>query len=170
MGMQRHEFKALYRTHAGELLGYLRRRGAGDAAPDLLAETFLTAWRRRSDLPDAVNRRAWLFGTVRRLLLAHRRTSQQVTPVDDLDDLPSRRPDAPADSMREDLVRQALTRLPEVDRELLTLTVWERLPIVEAAVVVGLSANAARVRLHRARKRLADDPTLRDAIQSTPAP
>lgn len=45
-------------------------------------------------------------------------------------------------------MRQALTRLPEVDRELLTLTVWERLPIVEAAVVVGLSANAARVRLH----------------------
>lgn len=170
MGMQRQEFGELYRTHAGELLGYLRRRGARDAAPDLVAETFLTAWRRRSDLTQEDTRRAWLFGTARRLLLAHHRTSQQVTPTEHLDHLPSRRPDAPADSRRGDLVRQALTRLPEVDRELLTLTVWERLPIVEAAVVVGLSANAARVRLHRARKRLADDPTLRDAIASTPVP
>lgn len=158
MDLTRDEFEALYRAHAPEILGYLRRRGAGDEAQDLLADTFLTAWRRRGDLPAAAQRRAWLFGTARRLLLAlHRGTPTIVaTP------LPQSwsSPQAPDDDGAADDVRAVLAELPDVDRELLTMTVWERLPIVEAGAVLGLSASAARVRLHRARRRLARDPRI----------
>ena len=51
------EFEALYRAVAPELFGYIRRRGSVDAE-DLVAEVFTTAWRRRSELPTAMLRRA----------------------------------------------------------------------------------------------------------------
>jgi RNA polymerase sigma factor (sigma-70 family) len=56
----------------------------------------------------------------------------------------------------------ALARLPEADREVLLLTVWEGLQPREVAEVVGLSTGAVRTRLSRARARLrelvGDDP------------
>ena len=42
----------------------------------------------------------------------------------------------------------------EEDRELLLLVTWEELTPSEAARVLGISALAARSRLHRARRRL----------------
>lgn len=157
--LSRQEFESLYRSHAAEILGYLRRRGAGDDAEDLLADTFLTAWRRRHDLPDADLRRAWLFGTARRLLLARHRENRAMVPTAQAemwtDAAASDRED---DGRAADVVRTALSALPEVDRELLTMTVWERLPVSEAGKVLGLRPSAARVRLHRVRRRLAADP------------
>lgn len=52
-------------------------------------------------------------------------------------------------------VLPAPARLREQDRELLLLIAWDRLEPAEAARTLGLSRIAARVRLHRARKRLA---------------
>jgi RNA polymerase sigma-70 factor, ECF subfamily len=50
-------------------------------------------------------------------------------------------------------VLQALAHLPEKDRELLLLVAWDGLSIGEAAAVLRCSATAAKVRLHRARRR-----------------
>lgn len=52
------------------------------------------------------------------------------------------------------LVADALAGLDGDDRELITLIAWERLSPSEAAVVLGISAPAARKRLQRARQRL----------------
>lgn len=49
----------------------------------------------------------------------------------------------------------ALTRLPEIDREIVRLIGWEQLTIAEAAHVLACTRTAAKVRLHRARRRLA---------------
>jgi RNA polymerase sigma-70 factor (ECF subfamily) len=156
-GISSADFEDLYRSHAPSILGYLRRRANPDDAADLLAETFLTAWRRRSDLPGAEQRRAWLFGTARRVLLAHYRHPAP-TPVDSIE-LPQ--PSVPAlGEASADLVRTVLAELSEPDRELLTLTVWEHLSVAEAGQVLGLTSGAARVRLHRIRQRLAADPRL----------
>jgi RNA polymerase sigma-70 factor (ECF subfamily) len=51
-------------------------------------------------------------------------------------------------------VVDALARLSELDREAITLVAWEGLTPNEAAVVVGRSPVAFRVRLHRAKRRL----------------
>jgi RNA polymerase sigma-70 factor (ECF subfamily) len=53
------------------------------------------------------------------------------------------------------VVLDALARLPEAECEALTLIVWEGLTPQQAAVALGCSAVAVRVRLHRARRRLA---------------
>ena len=60
----------------------------------------------------------------------------------------------------EEAVRDALASLSAVDRELVTLTTWESMTPAEAARVVGITAGTARVRLHRARARLARHPRL----------
>jgi len=164
------EFETLYRANAADILSYLRRRGAGDDAQDLLSETFLVAWRRREALPAPDLQRAWLFSTARRLRLAHHRQHQPTPGLTDTAAAPSR--DTPTDTAANDAVHAALAKLNETDRELLTLTIWEGLTPSEAAAVIGLTAPAARVRLHRARRRLAADPTLaahHDQDKPTPA-
>ena len=53
-------------------------------------------------------------------------------------------------------VAAAFRGLPEADRELLALVAWEGLDNGQVADVLGCSRNAVRIRLHRARARLAD--------------
>jgi RNA polymerase sigma-70 factor (ECF subfamily) len=153
------EFEELFRRTAPEVQGYLLRR-VGDDAQDLLSEVYLTAWRRRADLPGPEHLRAWLFNTARRLILAQareagrRRTAARLASVD-AHPTPW---DEQSDRLRRETIRAALSDLNDIDQELLTLTTWERLTPHEAAVVVGLRPGTARVRLHRARAQLARDP------------
>jgi RNA polymerase sigma-70 factor, ECF subfamily len=167
MGITRNEFEQLYRAHAPEILGYLRRRGTGQDAEDILAETFLVAWRRQRHLPSPDQRRAWLFGTARKLLLAQQRSAPP-RPVAELEPRPLQINDS--DPTTDQLVRTILAELPETDRELLTMTAWEHLTVAEAGRVLGLNATAARVRLHRARHRLAADPRLASLVNTSAAP
>jgi len=148
-------FSALFeRTHAA-LLGYAVRRVADPAdAADVVAETYLVAWRRLEDVPAGDEARPWLFGVARRVLANHYRGE--------------RRRHALADRLRDSLhqvvpgpehhepslVEQAVSTLGDDDRELLRLVAWEELAREEIAVAMGLSRGAVRVRLHRARARL----------------
>ena len=150
------EFEQLYRNTAPELFGYLRRRTTLDAE-DLVAEVFITAWRRRTELPAPELRRAWLFGTARNLLLAEsRRRRHGHELVEGFVDVPSRG-DPDATALRQ-AVADALGRLDAAEREIIELVEWERLSPAEAAVALGIRPGTARVRLHRARQSLAADP------------
>jgi RNA polymerase sigma-70 factor, ECF subfamily len=154
------EFEALFRATREPLLGYLTRRAPAEDAADLLAEVYLVAWRRRADLPSGEERRLWLFGVARRLLAEHHRFAwKRVDAEGDAADAGS--PNGAADDDRRGAaVRAALASLSDVDRELVTLTTWERLSTADAARIVGITAGTARVRLHRARARLARHPRL----------
>lgn len=158
------EFESLYRATAPELFAYLRRRSAPDPE-DLAAEVYAIAWRRRADLPSAFLRRAWLFGTARKLLLAQARQRGQeqnvvehvAATIDSLDTTSVNR-------RLEEGVSAALSRLEPGDRELIMLVEWERMTPAEIAVIFGIRPGTARVRLHRARKALAADPELRELV------
>ena len=174
---ERAEFEALFLDTRTPLLAYLTRRAPAEDAADLLAEVYLVAWRRRADLPAGDERRLWLYGVARRLIAAHHRTSWPATNRAE-ETVPDQAPDdRPADDRRGKVVRRALETLSELDRELVTLTTWEGLSPTEAAHVVGITAGTARVRLHRARGRLAHHPRLRallddpdDDAETDPAP
>lgn len=63
-------FTALFRATHGDLVRYVRARCPRDRVDDVVAETFLTAWRRFEQVPgDDGAARAWLFVTARNLLL-----------------------------------------------------------------------------------------------------
>lgn len=163
----RKDVEELYRRHAGELHGYLYRR-AGQAGADLLGDVFVVSLQRLGDLPEPDLRRAWLFGTARRLLLAAERNTRKRRYAENER---ARFHEPTADNSEVDrsdragAVRDALASLREPDRELIRLTEWERLEITEAAMVLGLRPGTARVRLHRARRALAAHPALQGLFE-----
>jgi RNA polymerase sigma-70 factor (ECF subfamily) len=166
MSGERAQFEGLFRASRGPLLGYLSRRAPEADAADLLAEVYLVAWRRRTELPAGNEQRLWLFGVARRLLAEHHRIAVRRFRAEEEAD--TARPDDSTDDHRDAAVLAALDSLSELDRELVTLTTWEGLSPAEAARVVGITAGTARVRLHRARVRLARHPQLRALLAEGP--
>ena len=66
---------------------------------------------------------------------------------------------SPAAAQEEGQLQDVLAALKQVrqdDQEVLRLAAWEGLTNAELAVALGCSENAATIRLHRARKRLAE--------------
>ena len=56
-------------------------------------------------------------------------------------------------------LNSAMARLNEADRTALTLFYLEEFSLEEIAAITGMQANTAKVRIHRARQRLADELT-----------
>jgi len=148
-------FARLYSEHGREILGYaLRRCSEPEDAADVVAETFLTAWRRLADVPLGGEARLWLFGTARLVIANQRRGERRRGRLTEQLRAELRRQlpaEAPADPSG---ILEALSALEESDRELLMLVGWEELTPAQAAQVLGITALAARSRLHRARRRL----------------
>jgi RNA polymerase sigma factor (sigma-70 family) len=155
----RDRFEALYVSTRLGVLAYLARRTAQPAdAADLLAEVYLTAWRRIDEVPPGDQGRLWTFGVARRVLANHHRRTRTRTGLASALEATLRadveRDRSPVVDPRADAVAAGLEQLGEDDRELLTLTAWEGFTPAEIALVVGVSASTVRVRLHRARQRL----------------
>ena len=136
-------------------MAYARRRVKDSAARDVASETFLVAWRR---LDEAEARGLpWLYRTAQLTLANQARTERRAArTVGRLAALPAEPHGADPAVVHVDRqqVLDVLRTLPAADRELLLLVVWEQLDVRTAASVVGCSAGAAAVRLHRARRRL----------------
>lgn len=143
--------EALFRRHYGEVVAYVRRRAEPDLVDDVVAETFLVAWRRLDKVP--ADARPWLLGIARKTLATQRRSgARRHSLLARLEATHSRIEQG--DQPSEVGVAGALMQLSEKDREAITLVAWEGLSPSEAALVVGQSSVAFRVRLHRAKRRL----------------
>lgn len=147
-------FSRLYQEHEREILRYaLRRSAEPQDAADVVAETFLVAWRRLGEVPVNAEARLWLYATARRVLANHQRGVKRRTRLAERlrDELRRQLPLQPASDRP---VLDALAGMADADRELLMLVGMEELSPSEAARVLGISTMAARTRLHRARRRL----------------
>jgi RNA polymerase sigma factor (sigma-70 family) len=172
----RQRFELLFERHRRPVLGYALRRVDDPAdAADVLAATFLVAWRRIDDVPRGDAERPWLLGVARRALANERRgTRRQHALAERIGhELAAQLPAALArpDGGRGDAgIWEALTRLSKEDRELLLLAGWEELAPAQIAVVLGIRPVAARSRLHRARRRLRAELDGDDGAQSARRP
>jgi RNA polymerase sigma factor (sigma-70 family) len=156
MGWDQERFAELYEELYPRALGYALRRAGPEDARDAVDEAFLIAWRKRTDLPEAVL--PWLLVTVRNTLAnqGRRRSHQDVIAAEMARHTGNGVHAAPESAVVERmLVLAALAELPGRDREMLLITVWDGLTGAVAARVVGCSAAAFAVRLHRARRRFA---------------
>jgi len=140
----------LFRQHYRDVAGYVRRRAEPDLVEDVVAETFLVAWRRLDQVP--ANARPWLLGVARKTLSTQRRSRARRGSL-------QAKLEAAHTVEREEQpselgVADALGGLSAKDREAITLVAWDGLSPSDAAVVVGQSPIAFRVRLHRAKRRL----------------
>lgn len=146
-------FTDLAQVVADPMRRYLVRRTDPEMAQDVLADAFLVVWRRLDDVPDD-DPVPWCIGVARGCLANARRAARrQQRLVHRLGQQP-REPRGPA--LDDADLYDALDRLSVQDRELVRLWAWEQLAPQEIAVVLGVTPNAARIRLHRARTRLAD--------------
>jgi RNA polymerase sigma factor (sigma-70 family) len=151
-------FESCFRDHYAAVLAFaIRRLSDRAAAEDVAAETFAVAWRRRELLPEEPL--PWLYGIALRVAANQRRSGERRRRLGErLEHEASSRASAPepADTLdRRDAFARAFERLVEREREVLRLVAWEGLDTREAAAVLGCSQAAFRVRLHRARRRLA---------------
>jgi RNA polymerase sigma-70 factor (ECF subfamily) len=153
-------FGVLYDQYYAAVLRYAARRIGAEAARDVAADTFLTAWRRLDRVP-ASEPLPWLYATARRCLAneLRRRDSRQrlnsrmrAEATAGLEEAGPELSERVADRLT---VLSALATLRPADQEALRLIEWEELDTAAAAQAAGCSAAAFKVRLHRARRRLA---------------
>lgn len=156
-------FRTLYQEHYEKLLAYaVRRCPDSSEAHDVVAEVFLVLWRRLDEAPpDDREVPLWLFGVARRVLSNRQRAAQRrrrlITRVAwNLGHVPSVDEGVAGDPGARGVLA-GLARLDDADREILMLAAWEELSTRDIATVLGCSANAAAIRLHRARKRLREE-------------
>jgi RNA polymerase sigma-70 factor (ECF subfamily) len=135
----------------------VRREPDRTVAEDVLADTYLVAWRRSVDIPaeeDAA--RAWLCGVARRVLANDRRARARLNRVvERLTHEEVARPSRWATPFAADrlIVAAAWLELTDADRQLLCLVVAGRTP-TELADLLGCSPGAVMTRVSRARRQL----------------
>lgn len=149
----RARFDALFRDHQRAVLAYAIRRTPTLAdAEDAAAETFIIAWRKIALAPSD-EALPWLYAIARRVLANQRRgrgRRERLAALLRVEDVPTpmrlgEAADGPA--------FRALATLTAADQEVLRLVAWEGLGNQQIAAVLGVSANAVGIRLHRARAR-----------------
>jgi RNA polymerase sigma-70 factor (ECF subfamily) len=163
--LSRHEpehFTVLFCRHAPHIQRYVVRRLGQDEADDIVAETFLLAFRQRDsyDLTRA-DARPWLYGIATNLIGRHRRAEIRLyralarTGVDPVTEAFTDRVDdqvsAGTASRR---LAAGLARLPEELRDTLLLVAWGDLSYAEAATALGVPVGTVRSRVSRARSKL----------------
>jgi RNA polymerase sigma factor (sigma-70 family) len=150
-------FDAVYAHYHRRIYDFLyRMSGRRELAEDLFQETWLKLARHATRLAEQTDLGAWLFTVARNAFRSHRRWV--------LIDLERRQrlalepaPSAATPEARGQLaeVERALGRLREADREVLLLVAVEGMEQERVAAVLGLSYDALRQRLSRARAQLA---------------
>ncbi len=158
-------FEAFYRRHAAPVSRFVARRTADpQLVADLTAEVFHEVIRsahtyragRGSEL-------GWLYGIARNVLASDRRrealrlraergaAGRRLLDDDDIARLEER---IDAETTARSL-RETLSALPEKERAVLELVAVDGLSLTDAAAALGIRPGTARVRMHRARERVA---------------
>ncbi|MFI1993619.1 RNA polymerase sigma factor [Actinoplanes sp. NPDC020271] len=150
---RRERFEAIAPAVIDAVRRYLARRTDPATADDVLSETLLICWRRLDEIPE--EHLPWAYGVARNCLAnadrGRRRQARLAARIATLDPPPEVAPDPTATGT--DLTAVLAAMRPE-DAELLRLWAWEDLTPPQIALVLGVSANAATIRLHRAKQRL----------------
>jgi RNA polymerase sigma-70 factor (ECF subfamily) len=156
------DLDSAYRAHAADVSRFIRQLSRRDDVSDLLHESFVVAQRRRADFRGDASVRTWLFAIAVRVVAGFRRKQklrrlffmepghsdeapEAVDPATPYSVVTSRR--------ATEAVNRVLERLSERDRTLIISFELEGLSAAEIQVILGLSANAVWVGLHRARER-----------------
>lgn len=153
-------FTRVYEAHAARLLKVLMRIVTDvEIAEDLCHEAFVRFHRHSRRLADEQQALYWLLRVAKNLAFSAQRRLR--TERNALDRLPEPTPSIGADEqvLRERTARQvraAVGRLPKPLRDAIVLREYGGLSYAEIADTLHISVANAKVRVHRARQRMAD--------------
>jgi RNA polymerase sigma factor (sigma-70 family) len=163
-------FTRIYRDTASRVYLYAARQVSASDAEDVVAETFVTAWRRLEKVPEAPL--PWLL-VVARNTIANLRRSRVRRDRAMLEADRHARLNLLAEDVEDEILDRAfllaqLAELTDREREALLLVAWDGLSNADAAIVAGCSTRTFSVRLHRARTRLGHPTTEPPAERTLP--
>ena len=154
MGSTDASFERAYIQFLPAVSGYLYRRVDRQQVEDLAADVFAIAWRKRASVAEG-EELPWLYRIAANVVANHRRKlasgAALFASLRPADSAPSAEEIVAADAT----LAAAWSQLRPAERELLALSLVEDLPPAELAVALGISVNAATIRVHRARTKLA---------------
>jgi RNA polymerase sigma-70 factor (ECF subfamily) len=149
-------FDALFLRYRQPIYGFFCRRIVDRShAEELAQETFLAILCARNRYEATALFRTWLYAIALRILQSYRRKAAfrgMFSGTLPADEEPGTRPGIDAGIA----LREALSKLDRIEREILMLREFEQLSYAEIAVVLGIPVNTVRSRLFRARGALRD--------------
>lgn len=167
--------EALFARHFPSIARFFRNKVQGDLE-ELIQRTFLGCLEGQERFTGAGSFRGYLFGIARNVLYMHLRTHARHGAAIDVDQV-SLCELGPSPSVliakaeEQQLLLDALVRLPIAHQVILELFYWEELQVAEIAVAMAVPVGTAATRLRRARQLLAQEmealanrADLRDAV------
>jgi RNA polymerase sigma-70 factor (ECF subfamily) len=148
-------FREVYREYLRPIRAYLARRVPFGEVEDLAADVFAVAWKKRSSVTPG-EELPWLYRIASFVVANHRRKEQHRLDVLWLFHEPDAAPAADSFLETDPDLANAWKRLSSAQQELLALVVVDGLAVQDVAVVMGTTPNAVSIRLHRAKKHLAE--------------
>jgi RNA polymerase sigma factor (sigma-70 family) len=156
------DFGAVFDRYFAEIHGYAARRVGPDAAADIAADTFLTAFRLRHRFdPDRGSVKAWLYGIATNQLSVYHRSERRAYRAMARAGVPEHQEghaDAVIDQVAAGALRPALLRaladLNRGEREVLLLVALGGLSHADVAAALGIGYGTVASRLSRARAKL----------------
>ena len=146
-------YDEIWQACAPRIQAYALRHCGADGADDVVAETFLVAWRRLGEVPEPAL--PWLLVVARNVISNQRRTRNRMRLDDSGEDhlaaLSDEQQGPELTATERAAAMTALAGLSDTEREALLLVAWDGLTPGQAADVAACTAAAFRVRLHRAR-------------------
>ncbi len=168
-------FEAFYREHLEEVQRFVARRVEDPhVAADLTADIFVAVIEGADRYDSRLGSpRAWLFGIARQVVhQEYRRRSRFNRAISRLGGHRVLQPDALAHAVDRiaaeasaRALREDIAAMSPVLRDVLELVAIDELSVTEAAAALGITANTARVRLHRARRQLDHAHCATDAVE-----
>ena len=149
--MENAAFNALYERTYRQISQYVFRRISFDVE-DVVDEVYITAWRKRGEIPNEHEKALlWLYAVGRKVIANKVRWKARLNRFNKLNN-PLVAAEAKNVSPRDNWVQEVLISMPVNQREALILVEWDGLSIDEAAVVLGIPGTTLTKRLHSARE------------------
>jgi len=159
-----HNLSELYDRYSGPVFGYLLGLCADPGlADELTGETFYRAMLALDGFRGEASVKTWLLRIARNLYLRRARRDERIHSLEAIQDrgrafAATDRTNPEAAMLRRErdqAIQRALLSLSESDRSILLLKAREKMLCREIAQVLDISVSAVKVRLYRARRRLA---------------
>ena len=147
------QFVATYREHLPAISRYLGRRVDRDQVEDLAAMVFEVAWQKRNSVTLG-QELPWLYKISSFQVSNFRRRQSSALKFLTLNLNPDHAPSPESLAVFDTDLAAGWAKLSPSDRALLALVALDGLGVSEAAEALGITANAASAKLHRARAKL----------------
>jgi RNA polymerase sigma-70 factor (ECF subfamily) len=154
-------FAGIFERHASAVGGYARRRVGLDAVDDVLSETFLIAFRKRSSFVGEESARPWLLGIATRVIHRYRSSEERqwrASVAEPAQVVASHEASSDAALDASSAMRRLGPRIAALsprERDVLLLFAWEGLTYEQIAAALSIPIGTVRSRLNRVRQKLA---------------